>query len=288
MELLQLRYFCCAAECENFSEVARKNGVPPSDISQSVKRLEGELGVQLFVRLANKVILSDAGRTFYTRVTSALSELDGAISLVTDRADKGKIRICINSNRRIVMQAIDKYRRLCPEVEIETAHFAEPSGDKFDIVIGVDEQSLDGCDKTLMVTEDVLLAVNAQSPYAKRAKISMSELKDEPFITLGDASSMNRMLKDICARHGFAPRMAIKSDDPFYVRKCVEVGLGVTLVPAFSWQGQFSDRVALKSIGDYKRDTYIYTSKKNHLSLAARRFVELLREEAQTQLKNKR
>lgn len=48
MELLQLKYFCDAAETENFSKTAKKYLVPTSNISQSIKRLERELGVELF------------------------------------------------------------------------------------------------------------------------------------------------------------------------------------------------------------------------------------------------
>jgi DNA-binding transcriptional LysR family regulator len=278
MELLQLKYFCQAAECENFSEVARKNGVPPSDISQSIKRLEGELSVELFIRQANRIRLSAEGKTFYMGARRTLEELENAILQVTDSYDKGKIKICINSNRRIVMQAIDRYRRTYPEVEIETFHFAEPTSERFDIVIDCEKDGIsDYFDRTLLVTEDILLAVSADSPHAKKKEISLSDFRDEPFITLGDASSMSKMLNSLCEKHGFRPHIAIKSDDPFYVRRCVELGLGMTLVPSFSWQGQFSDKVALKKIGDYKRDTYIYTRKKGYHSLCARRFVELLK-----------
>ena len=47
MDLLQLRYFCHAAECENFSRTAGKYNVPTSNISQMVKRLENLLAMFL-------------------------------------------------------------------------------------------------------------------------------------------------------------------------------------------------------------------------------------------------
>ena len=55
MDLLQLKYFCDSAESQNFSQTARKYQVPPSGVSQSVKRLENELGTPLFERKNNKV-----------------------------------------------------------------------------------------------------------------------------------------------------------------------------------------------------------------------------------------
>ena len=55
MELLQLKYFCDAAETENFSKTAEKYLVPTSNISQSIKRLEKELDTELFEHRANRI-----------------------------------------------------------------------------------------------------------------------------------------------------------------------------------------------------------------------------------------
>ncbi len=48
MEVLQLRYFCDSARTQNFSLTAKKFMVPPSAVSQSIRRLEKELGFVLF------------------------------------------------------------------------------------------------------------------------------------------------------------------------------------------------------------------------------------------------
>ena len=67
MELLQLTYFCDAAESQNFTKTAQKFGVPASNISQTVHRLESELGVSLFDRRANKATLNEAGKVLYSK-----------------------------------------------------------------------------------------------------------------------------------------------------------------------------------------------------------------------------
>ena len=70
MELLQLRYFLTAAREENFSRTAEMYGVPPSDISQSSKRLERELGRELFEEF------SQSGITDMEISQSAYDEFD--------------------------------------------------------------------------------------------------------------------------------------------------------------------------------------------------------------------
>ena len=65
MELLQLKYFADAAVTQNFSRTAKSFFVPTSAVSQSIKRLESELGVKLFSRQANKITLNENGAAFF-------------------------------------------------------------------------------------------------------------------------------------------------------------------------------------------------------------------------------
>ena len=78
MEILQLKYFCDAAQTENFSVTAAKHHVPTSCVSQSVRRLEKELGCELFFRSANRISLNENGKRFYGGVQRALNALEEA------------------------------------------------------------------------------------------------------------------------------------------------------------------------------------------------------------------
>lgn len=276
MELLQLKYFCAAAECESFSAVAERFSVPPSAVSQSIKRLEGELGVSLFFRRPNRVMLTDEGRLLAARAGEALSLLSDAVSALHDREGEGQIRICINTNRRAVVEAIERYKRLYPAVEIVATHLAPPDPRAFDLIVDSEAARPEGCDGQLLVEEELLLAVPASSPYASRERISLAELAEEPFVTMGERSGLSKLLYELCRAHGFAPRVTIRSDDPHYVRRCVELGLGVTLSPAFSWRGQFSPDAVLRPIGGYRRRTYLYTPRFRRLPRAAREFIRVL------------
>jgi len=276
MELLQLKYFCESATSENFSKTANKFGVPPSDISQSIRRLERELGVPLFTRRANSITLNDIGRQFYKRISKALVIIADAAAEATNEKNGGKIKICINTNRRVVMDVIEKYRRRFPDVEIITNHFTDPTADEFDMIIESDDLRLEGYERNLMLSEDMLIAMRRDNPLADAEKIDISMLSELPFVTMSEKSSLYRITNDICRAHGFKPKIAMQSDDPFYVRKCVELGLGVTFAPSVSWSGQFSDEIILKPLPGYKRDTYVYTNPKKHIPLCAKQFLNML------------
>ena len=73
MELRQLKYFITSADTLNFTEAARLCYITQSTLSQQIKQLETELGVQLFERIGKRVFLTETGRDFlpYARQTVA-------------------------------------------------------------------------------------------------------------------------------------------------------------------------------------------------------------------------
>lgn len=276
MELLQLRYFCDAAKTLNLSKTARKYTVPPSNISQSVKRLERELGYPLFIRHANKIVLSELGEKFYKKISRALDLIDDAALSKIDDGTKGSISISINSNRRIVMETIESFKKEYPNVNIKTAYFGNLEEEDFNIIIDSGGNVPKGYHKEILLTEDIDLAVNADSPLAKLESIDVKMLQNEPFITMDGKASMCKLTKEICSYNGFEPRIALQSDDPSFVRKCVEVGLGIAFSPSLSWRGQFSENVVLKKL-DYKRDIHVYLSKKISTPICVKNFLEALK-----------
>ena len=279
MELLQLKYFCDAAECENFSKTAKKFGVPPSDISQSIRRLEGELKIKLFTRQANKIGLNEHGLEFYKRIRSAMNLIDEAKNAVLDDINQGRIKICINSNRRIVMQTIEKFKLLYPDVEIRTTHFASSFEDDFDVIITSDEGDKSGYERKKLISESVAIALRADSPLAAEEHLTLDKCSSAPFITMTEKSSLLDFTRSICRDFGFEPRITIQSDDPFYVRKCVELGLGVAVVPAFSWKGQFGEDVKLHVIDGYSRDTFMYLNTGKYITRSVKQFCSMLVDE---------
>ena len=282
MELLQLRYFCEAAKCENFSSIAKKYGVPTSAVSQSVRRLEKEFGCDLFDRSANRIKLNDKGQAFFDKAISALNLLDTAKSEAME-LDNRVIDICINTNRRTVMSAVEKFKRRYPDVEVITKFFSDPTENDCDIVISHDDKRLVGYDKAKLISEKLALAVLSDSPIAKSKALDFASLSAEPFVTMTEASSLSTITYQICADYGFKPRIAVQSDDPFYLRKCVEYGLGITVVPLFSWQGQFSEKVRLIPLEGYIRDTFLYIDRARPVSEYTLYFIELLKAEFENQ-----
>lgn len=287
MELLQLRYFCDAAETENFSVTAKKFGVPASGISQTVKRLEEELGVSLFSRSANKIFLSQQGKIFYEGIKKALEHIENAKSGIFDTGEEisGEIKISVLTNRRIVTRAIEKFKAEYKSVSFLIDHNPRADLKSFDLIISdeAEEKLETGFSKELLLTENIVVAISRDNPLLEKKNLSISDLKEQRFITMPKESSLHRQTVHICSFGGFVPNIAIQSDDPFYVRKYVELGLGIAFVPEFSWQGLFSENVVLRKIGDYRRNTSIFKTKERYKSRATELFSQMLSELAKNQ-----
>ncbi len=272
MEILQLRYFCYAAKIQNFSKTAQHFNVPVSNISQTIKRLENELGASLFYRSANSLSLNEQGKIFFDYAQRALDLLEEAKIKIDDEEDfSGEIKILISTNRRTVTEFIEKFKLQYGKINFIIKH--QNDGDDFDIIIS-DISPWENAEKILLVEEKMCIAMNKDNPLAENSNANFSK---ERFITMPPESSMFRYTKLFCNNLGFEPNVAIQTDDPFYVRKYVEMGMGIAIVPSVSWKGLFSDNIVLKDT-NIERKTYVWWNKNKFLSKSARKFIEMIKD----------
>ncbi len=277
MELLQLKYFCDAAQTENFSQTAKKFSVPPSNISQSVHRLEKELGTELFERTANRIRLSHDGKIFLDGAKKALECLENAVTAVQDTGEvRGEIKICILTNRRAVTEIIGAFKKQYPKVNFRIQHFLERDADGFDIIIGDKHAYPMGFTVSKLLEEDLMLAMHKDAG-------DISDFSALRYITMQKGASQQRLTLELGRKLGFTPNIVIETDDPFYVREYIEMGLGAAVVPVFSWQGLFSDKIRLHAVENFERTTFLYINRNRYESAAVRLFCRMLRQKCKSE-----
>lgn len=84
MELRQLRYFVQVAELKSFSDASRQLNITQSTLSQQIRQLENELGVELLIRDSHHVRLSDVGEAFLPQAARTISEADTCMDRIRD------------------------------------------------------------------------------------------------------------------------------------------------------------------------------------------------------------
>ena len=128
-----------------------------------------------------------------------------------------------------------------------------------------------------LLREKISLAVNRDNPLSAKESITADDLKKENFVSLNPESSLGKTADRICREAGFEANIIICSPDPFYVRKCVELNLGISFVPTYSWNNQFSDNVTIRDFGSFIRKTYAYV--RSDGNIYARELLSLLTDE---------
>ena len=278
MELLQLKYFCDAAESENFTKTANKFGVPTSNISQTIKRLETELGAKLFERTANRIKLTPRGRVFYDGVSSSLDQLSVAKEnlLRYDTIIGGELRLLVLTNRRIVTKAIAEFQKKYPDVTFVIGHKLGNNRDDYHFCISDASPYGKSLTGVRLVSEKMMLAVRNDDELLKSPQ-RLELIRDRKFVTMGEGNRLHERTVEICRDLGFSPEFSVETDDPFYVRRYVEMGIGVAIVPSLSWRGLFSDKVKLIDINGGVRHTYVFYNKNTALGMTAKLFLEMLK-----------
>lgn len=285
MELLQLKYFCDAAKSENFSKTAKKYLVPTSNISQSVKRLESELGCTLFEHKANRVKLNSEGRELFLAASAALDLLEGVKGRLSDNENelRGEIRLVCLNNRRTVTGAIEKFVAKHPQVNFIIQHGIRDADPDFDICVS-DSCPYNYGKKIPLLNEEIHIAMSKSHPLAFKNGITLSDMKNERFITMTKDSSLYKITVKACTDAGFTPNISIQTDDPLYLRKYIEMGLGIAFVPSKSWMGMFDENVVIVPIEGVSRKTYVYLPKAGYVKRSIEEFIEVLNEEVQVSI----
>lgn len=288
MELLQLRYFRTVAQMESITKAAEFYHVPQPSMSQTISKLEKELGgIKLFNRKNNRLFINDNGRLFLDYVNQALTALDNGIHAVSSSSMeiKGLIRILAMENRRFVMVCILKFAELYPEVSFQISHdFDSSQNTLYDLCVSSSPTHYQLKHSHPLIRERIVLALRQDHPLAGCTRVNLRDLKSEKFITLTSRSSLHAITFDKCRASGFEPNVPYICDDPYFVRKYISEGMGIAMVPEVSWAGRFRENTVLVPFDDPTMTTtsYIIWDEICYLSPAVYAFIEYLLNQSST------
>lgn len=195
MELRHLRCFLAVAEELHFARAAEKLHIEQSPLSRTVKELEEELGVQLFIRTSRSTRLTLAGRLFLKHVPRVFTALEQARESVKSAANgfHGQLRIALSDG--ITPSRLPALLARCreddPEIEIrlfEVSLAQQLKGlhdDLYDAGFSMADEVGDGIIVEPAWEEELMVAVPARHPALAYKRIPLEEVLRYPLV-LGD------------------------------------------------------------------------------------------------------
>lgn len=282
MELLQLRYFLEVAHSQHMTKTAEKLHIAQPALSQSIRRLERDLGVDLFGHEGRNIRLTPCGELLQKRLTPIMSELDRLTEELRELAQQEArtVRLNVLAASRLVVDAVVAYKSQHEDVNFQLLQNEE--GGFYDIGVstrmpGKEEGQGEGA--CYVCTEKILIAVPHTEPYSKGRKGRLEEFREAPFISLFGSRQLRQICDAFCSQAGFVPKIVFESDSPAAVRDMIAANMGVGFWPEFTWAHAETDRLQLVELTDpdCRRDILI-TRKKHGENPAAEAFYQFLTE----------
>lgn len=118
MELLQIKYFKVIAETENISKAAEQLYIAQPSLSQTLKRLEDELGTPLFDRTGKRITLNGAGKIFLKYCNEVLTSLQNAELELNEYKGGGQrdVNIAVESASLLISEIVSNIRESFPNI----------------------------------------------------------------------------------------------------------------------------------------------------------------------------
>lgn len=193
IELRQMRYFLAVAEELNFTRAAERLHLAQQALSASIRRLEEQLGVALFVRSTRKVELTAAGEVLVDGARAVVAAAIDAVERVHQVAEGRTGRLTIGFSTAaggvpIVREVIRTFSERSPGVDIRTEEhdFGDPSAGladgSVDVAFIFGPHPVEGLSSVTLVQEDRLLAIRPEHPLAVRSVVDPDELRDLPWL----------------------------------------------------------------------------------------------------------
>lgn len=283
MELLQLAYFYKIAHTPTLTQAAAELHISQPALSKLIRGLEDEFHIKFFDRRGRYIRLNENGEIFLKYATRILNTVEDMRSELQDfrmREDLS-LRVGVFAGSTLFPDIISGFRKEHPNIKVTVVQHSfenSPGQNSLDLILQASSHMPSYPDCIRLMEEEILLAVPNTHPLRLRDSVTLTELKEENFISLSAKKGLRIMMDEYCAEVGFQPNIVLESDDPAMMRNLIQSGFGLSFVPEKSWTAYIQGDVHLLHITDPKCIRYIYliTPRGVYRSIAARLFQQYL------------
>ncbi|WP_336930082.1 DNA-binding transcriptional regulator HcaR [Acinetobacter tandoii] len=288
MELRHLRYFITVAEELNFSKAALKLYTAQPSLSQQIKDLEEDVGVQLLYRTKRKVELTEEGAVFLEQARLTLAQADKAIAMArqVSQAKQQMLRIGFVpvAEMKIFPYVLPNLRVQNPDLKIEllsmnnTEQMRLLKKGELDITFTRHNFHSDEIESQFVLREPLIFLLPKDHPLAKYERIPVKALNGIDFIipAVEQSQTLHHTILEFAKAQNIEFNIVQKADNILFNINSIGMGLGCTILPGYIAPLTMSNTVIRPlEIELPYLDLYV-SYRKNNSSLAVNKFLELL------------
>lgn len=213
MDLRQLRYFVQIAESGNLSRAAEVLRVAQPSLSQQVRNLEDELGVELLFRHARGVTPTEQGLTFYEHARRILHEVERTKEIVGSqgKSPSGRVSVGLPTSacRGVSVPLYESIAAALPGISLHIVEAMSGTLDEWiqtgrlDVALLYDHKAFEHVAWTEMMVEDLMLFVPARHPLAGMGHVAFANLFQLPLpiVLPGRPNVLRVVIEQLAARH---------------------------------------------------------------------------------------
>src|SRR5436305_13501018 len=289
MDIAALKTFLAVAQERSFSRAAAKVHRTQPAVSQAVRRLEVDLGEELFDRSSKSGTLTDAGRVLQNYGQRLVRLAEETESAMRELRDLRRGRVLIGANEAAVhtlLPLVARFRVRHPQIAIDVRRVPARQ-----IAVEVQQGSLDfgaltfhpseeGLLEIPVGSDELVLLVSPTHELAKRRQVSMAEVGAYPVVAHNDPSPARERVLRLFEEHQIALNMVIALPSLDGIKRAVELKLGVALLPRRCAITEIASGrlVAVPVAGISRRRQLTLVCRKAHRSHASDAFLQVAQE----------
>jgi len=296
MDLIHLELLRELAERGSVTAVADATHRSPSAVSQQLRTLQRQLGVELVRRVGRGVELTDAGRALAQAsvgVATAVAEAEATFDAVRGGA-VGVVRVSMfPSAAELLLPGLIRRVRTHEGIELEVAdrdvsedEFAPLTAD-FDVVLAHRSDGVRPPDRAAtsvvhLLREPLEVALPLDHRLADRTRVTIDDVIGEPWIGVPEGYPIDRVLAAMALQSGVAPRFVHRTVHLPLIENLVAAGHGVALVPRHTSASRAPGRFHLATLENVRAGRYVEALMRPDRAarLAVRTVVDEIRAEA--------
>jgi DNA-binding transcriptional LysR family regulator len=290
MHIETLKTFRDLVETGSFTRAAQMNLLSQSAVSQQLKSLESRYDCRLLERnRRGRIVLTDHGRQFYAGCRDILERFSSLELQVRERSAviAGTIRVATVYSIGLhgLPPYVTRFMQAHPQVKV---HLEYRRTDR--VCEGCVDETLDfgivafpirrtNLEVIPWQDEPLVLICRPGHPLARRRRTSLSRLQGAEFIAFERDIPTRKTIDRVLARHGVKVNRVMEVDNIETIKRAVEVGSGVSIVPETTVVDQVRRRVLAKVEfveGPFTRTIGIVHRRGRTFGAAARAFIGLM------------